>query len=72
MSAFSFQPPRTQMGDEPKEGPVPEAVCLSLECFDLVVGSFQGSGRNPMIVVSEDTGSVGAQRLGNILEYADA
>jgi len=57
---------------EHEEGLVSKSVCLSLERFDLVVGSFQGSGGNPMIVVSEDALFVGAQGFGNILEYADA
>jgi len=57
---------------EHEEGLISETVGLTLERLDLVVGSFQGSGRNPMIVVSEDALFVSPQGLGNILEYADA
>ena len=38
-----------------KEVSVPEAVCLPLQGFDLVVGAFQGAGGNPVVVVCEDS-----------------
>jgi len=57
---------------EPEGVLVSKTVDLTLERLGLVVGSFQGAGRNPMIVVSEDTLFVSDQGLGNVLEYADA
>ena len=57
---------------EHEKGLVSESVCLSLERLDLIVGSFQRSGGDPMIVVSEDALFVSGQGFGNIFEYADA
>jgi hypothetical protein len=57
---------------EDEECPVPKSVCLTLQCFDFVVGSFQWPGRDRMVIVSEDSSLVGSQRLGNVFEYFDA
>ena len=51
---------------------VSKAVRLSLHGLDLVVGGFQRSCRDRVIVVGEDSLSVGGQGFGNFLEYSDA
>ena len=57
---------------EHEEGFVSEAVCLSLHSFDLVIGPFQWSGGDPMVVVREDSPAVGSQSLGKVFEYSDS
>ena len=56
---------------EDEEGSISEAVCLSLQGLDLVVGSFQWSGGYGMIVVCENSPSVSSKGLGEVLEYPD-
>jgi hypothetical protein len=56
---------------EYEESLISEAVCLTLQCFDLVVGAFKGAGGDPMVVVREDSFSVSSQSLGKVLEYSD-
>jgi hypothetical protein len=43
------------------------AVGLSLKEFDFVVGSFEGSGRDGVVVPVENTFAVGLQRAGDRL-----
>jgi len=57
---------------EPEEFGISESIGLAFHGFDFVVGAFQGAGRDGMVVPGQDTEGVEAERLGELLEDADA
>jgi hypothetical protein len=56
---------------ENEESSVPEAVCLSLQCLDLVICSFERPSGDGVIVVCQNAPPVGSQSVGEILEHTD-
>ena len=50
---------------------ISEAVCLSLHSFDFVVGSFQRTCRDSIVVVGEDSGPMGPERFCKPFEHGD-
>jgi hypothetical protein len=59
-------------GFEPEEFGISESIGLAFHGFDFVVGAFQGAGRDGVVVPGQDTEGVEAERLGELLEQADA
>ena len=57
---------------EGEEVGVAEAVVLAVESLDLVIGSFQGTGGNWIVIPGQDSLGVLEQRPGEIVEDADA
>jgi len=57
---------------EVEEFLVAESVVLALHGFDFVVGAFEGSGGDGMIVPGEDALGVGQESAGELLDDADA
>ena len=51
---------------------ITEAVGLALHGFDLVVGALQRAGRDAVIVVIQNAFLVGLERVGELLQEADA
>ncbi len=51
---------------------IAEAVGLALHRLDLVVGAFQGSGREAAFVIVEDARAVLGQCFGEVHQHADA
>ena len=51
---------------------VSKAVALPLEDTDFGVGSFQLGSRDAVVVVGQEAGAVGGQRLGELLEHSNA
>jgi len=50
---------------------VPEAVCLPFHGFDFVVGSFQGAGRDRVVVVGQDAVEVLGHRVRHVAQHPD-
>ena len=51
---------------------VSESVGLAFHGLDFVVGAFQGSGRDGVVVPGEDAPGVEAERLGKLFQDANA
>lgn len=56
---------------EHKERSVSKAVCLSMQGFDLVVCAFQWSGRDGVVLVSQNAPAADTKGCGEALECAD-
>ena len=57
---------------EHEEFGVTKAVCLSFHGFDFVVGSFEWSGGDRVVVPCKDAPGMKAKGLGKLHEHTDA
>ena len=55
-----------------EEGVVAETVGLPLHGANLVVGSFEGAGRDRVVVISENGAAGKRQRIGELSQHFDA
>lgn len=51
---------------------IPEAIGLPFHGFDLIVGPFQGSGGDGVVIIGQDAAAVKGQGLGHLDQHGDA